>query len=191
MTRRNKTRKRSQHGGEDENHEAIVKDCAGLGDCDDDITKFRETINNENCPFQEEKIKELVKCYNKNNKKPLNIDIKKNSLMELLDTEEDINDLQKATEWLEEAVLEPRQSLSNQDNIEISEDDYDFNPREALNQDDFKDDYSGGKRRSRRCRTCRSRRCRRCSKSRRCRRCRTRKCRRCSKSRRSIRSRIN
>jgi hypothetical protein len=165
MPRRSKTRKRRQlYGGEEENHEAIVKDCSGLGDCEDDITKFRETINNENCPFQEEKIKELVKCYNKNNKKPLNIDIKKNSLMELLDTEEDINDLQKATEWLEEKVLEPRESLSNQDNIEISEDDYDFNPREALS----KDDYSGGKRRIRKSR--RSRRSKKSRKSRRSRR---------------------
>ena len=34
------------------NHKAIVENCAGLGECDDDIIKFHETINNENCPFQ-------------------------------------------------------------------------------------------------------------------------------------------
>ena len=147
-----KNRKRIQlYGGEDENHEAIVKDCAGLGECDDDIIKFNETINNANCPFQEEKIKELVKCYNKNNKTPLSIDIKKNNLTELLDTEEDINDLQKATEWLEQKVLEPRDTLLNQDNITLSEDEdeYDFKPREALN----KDDYIGGRRTKRTKRT--------------------------------------
>jgi hypothetical protein len=132
-TRKNRKRKQL-YGGDD--HEAIVKNCSGLGECDDDIIKFSETINNENCPFQEEKIKQLVKCYNKNNKKSLSIDITKNSLMELLDTQEDINDLEKATEWLEAEIEKPREALTDYDK-DLQTDDDEFKPREALFEKDI------------------------------------------------------
>ena len=122
------------YGGETDDHKAIVENCAGLGECDDDIIKFHETINNENCPFQEEKIKEIIKCYNKNNKQKLNIDTTKNGLMELLDSQEDINDLQRATEWLDEKVLEPREALS--ENNDKNLDDDEFKHREALSEND-------------------------------------------------------
>jgi len=159
-----KNRKRIQlYGGKTDDHKAIVENCAGLGDCDDDIIKFHETINNENCPFQEEKIKEIIKCYNKNNKQKLNIDTTKNGLMELLDSQEDINDLQRATEWLDEKVLEPREALS--ENNDKNLDDDEFKHREALTPEDRP--YMGG-RKSRR----RSRRSRRPRKSRRTRRIR-------------------
>ena len=156
-----KNRKRIQlYGGNTDDHKAIVENCAGLGECDDDIIKFHETINNDNCPFQEEKIKEIVKCYNKNNKKQLGIDITKNDLMELLDTQEDINDLQTATEWLDEKVLEPREALS--ENNDKNLDDDEFKHREALTPEDRP--YMGG-RKSRRTR--RTRRTKRTRKSRR------------------------
>ena len=152
-----KNRKRIQlYGGKTYDHKAIVENCAGLGDCDDDIIKFHETINNENCPFQEEKIKEIIKCYNKNNKQKLNIDTTKNGLMELLDSQEDINDLQRATEWLDEKVLEPREALSEKNDKNLDDDE--FKHREALTPEDRP--YMGG-RKSRR----RSRRSRRPRKS--------------------------
>ena len=144
-----KNRKRIQlYGGKTDDHKAIVENCAGLGDCDDDIIKFHETINNENCPFQEEKIKEIVKCYNKNNKQKLNIDTTKNGLMELLDSQEDINDLQRATEWLDEKVLEPREALS--ENNDKNLDDDEFKHREALTPEDRP--YMGGRKSRRRSR---------------------------------------
>ena len=144
-----KNRKRIQlYGGKTDDHKAIVENCAGLGDCDDDIIKFHETINNENCPFQEEKIKEIIKCYNKNNKQKLNIDTTKNGLMELLDSQEDINDLQRATEWLDEKVLEPREALS--ENNDKNLDDDEFKHREALTPEDRP--YMGGRKSRRRSR---------------------------------------
>jgi hypothetical protein len=137
------------YGGETDDPKAIVENCAGLGECDDDIIKFHETINNENCPFQEEKIKEIIKCYNKNNKQKLNIDTTKNGLMELLDSQEDINDLQRATEWLDEKVLEPREALS--ENNDKNLDDYEFKHREALSEND-KPPIMGGRKSRRRSR---------------------------------------
>jgi len=159
-----KNRKRIQlYGGKTDDHKAIVENCAGLGDCDDDIIKFHETINNENCPFQEEKIKEIIKCYNKNNKQKLNIDTTKNGLMELLDSQEDINDLQRATEWLDEKVLEPREALS--ENNDKNLDDDEFKHREALTPEDRP--YMGGRKSRRRSRRPRkSRRTRRTRKTR-------------------------
>lgn len=144
-----KNRKRIQlYGGKTDDHKAIIENCDGLGDCDDDIIKFHKTINNENCPFQEEKIKEIIKCYNKNNKQKLNIDTTKNGLMELLDSQEDINDLQRATEWLDEKVLEPREALSEKNDKNLDDDE--FKHREALTPEDRP--YMGGRKSRRRSR---------------------------------------
>ena len=167
-----KNRKRIQlYGGKIDDHKAIVENCAGLGECDDDIIKFHETINNENCPFQEEKIKEIIKCYNKNNKQKLNIDTTKNGLMELLDSQEDINDLQTATEWLDEKVLEPREALSEDNDKNLDDDDDEFKHREALSEND-KPPIMGGRKSRRTRRTRKTRKSRRTRKTRRTRKSR-------------------
>ena len=78
------------------------KTCKGLKDCNKNIIEFYKSINDENCPLHVEKIKRLIQCYNNSHpNEPLQINLNTNDLTELLTTEEDLKDLDKASQWLE------------------------------------------------------------------------------------------
>jgi hypothetical protein len=111
-------------------NEMIKENCDGLNDCDSSILHFSEAVNNPDCPLQEEKIKKLIRCYNKNHKgyeigKQI---LERNGLMELLQDEEDINDLTKAHEWLAGELEQGRNAVYGNDRLSI----YDNSNRNAL-----------------------------------------------------------
>jgi hypothetical protein len=82
-----------------------VNNCQGLKKCHQDMAEFYRSVNNENCPLHVKKIQNLVQCYNSYHpNEPLQIDATQNDLTELLTTEEDMRDLEKATEWLEAEI---------------------------------------------------------------------------------------
>ena len=111
-------------------NEMIKENCDGLNDCDSSILHFSEAVNNPDCPLQEEKIKNLIICYNKNHKgyeigKQI---LERNGLMELLQDEEDINDLTKAHDWLASKIDQGREAVYGNDRLSL----YDNN---ATNRD--------------------------------------------------------
>ena len=82
-----------------------TKSCRGLTDCNRNMVEFHQSITDENCPLHVQKIKKLIQCYNRNHPTaPLQINLNTNELTELLNTEEDLKDLDKASQWLEQQI---------------------------------------------------------------------------------------
>ena len=104
-------------------NEMIKENCDGLNDCDSSILHFSEAVNNPDCPLQEDKIKKLIRCYNKNHKgyeigKQI---LERNGLMELLQDEEDMDDLTKAHEWLTGELEQGRNAVYGNDRLSLYE----------------------------------------------------------------------
>lgn len=138
-------------------NEMIKENCDGLNDCDSSILHFSEAVNNPDCPLQEEKIKKLIICYNKNHKgyeigKQI---LERNGLMELLQDEEDMDDLTKAHEWLTGELEQGRNAVYGNDRLSL----YENNNRNAFIErpseinlkhfNDFNSIFGGKKRRTR------------------------------------------
>ena len=77
----------------------IVNNCSGLGECDDDIVSFGKSITNPDCPLHEEKIKTLIKCYNKNHIFKLKTKIKP-VFVDILEQDSYSRDMEKAVKWI-------------------------------------------------------------------------------------------
>ena len=93
-----------------------VSKCQGLTKCHKDMAEFYRSVNNENCPLHVKKIQNLVQCYNSYHpNEPLQIDITQNDLTELLTTEEDMRDLEKATNWLDMEIGNRSDSVDEND----------------------------------------------------------------------------
>ena len=110
--------------------EEIKENCDGLNDCDSSILHFSEAVNNPDCPLQENKIKKLIMCYNKNHKgyeigKQI---LERNGLMELLQNEEDMDDLTKAHEWLTGELEQGRNAVYGNDRLSFYENNNNRNP---------------------------------------------------------------
>jgi hypothetical protein len=77
----------------------ILDNCSGLGECDDDIVSFGKSITSPNCPLHEEKIKTLIKCYNKNHIFKLKTKIKP-VFVDILEQDSYSRDMEKAVKWI-------------------------------------------------------------------------------------------
>ena len=76
-----------------------VENCAGLGECDDDIVLFGKSITSPDCPLHEEKIKTLINCYNKNHIFKLKTKIKP-VFEDILNQDSYSRDMDKAIKWI-------------------------------------------------------------------------------------------